>query len=76
MKQTEFWLRRVWQLIGCILLVVPTTVRGQGSIEFNGFYSTAATSGTSKLEHTTADVLNGNTKQVTMYSSRFLGIAM
>jgi hypothetical protein len=60
-RREKSWRRLLW-LSSVVLLIVPTSVWGQGSIAFNGFYSANATGGSSKLENTSANVLNSATQ--------------
>ena len=57
-------LNRIVGLACGVLVLVPAPVWGQGSIAFNGTYyaSPLITAGTSKLENTGANILNGQTQ--------------
>lgn len=63
-RRTVHWLWYLLPLGSVMLLMAPASTRGQNGIAFNGTYyaSPSISAGTSKLENTTANVLNGVTQ--------------
>ena len=55
MNSRPIKLNRPLLAITCLMAILPTLVRGDGSIKFNGDTAT-----TSKLQNDTADVLDGS----------------